>query len=67
MGHKLECPKFYGLLPAAVDNADAFRLQFLKAFVSDSGAPRLLELTVVLLILFEVVIMLWQMFRGGGH
>lgn len=27
----------------------------------------LLELTVVLLILFEVVIMLWQMFRGGGH
>jgi required for meiotic nuclear division protein 1 len=26
-----------------------------------------LELTVVLLILFEVVIMLWQLFRGGGH
>ncbi|MBL8424988.1 MAG: hypothetical protein JNK06_16055 [Candidatus Accumulibacter phosphatis] len=54
VGHKLECPKFYGLLPAAVDNADAFRLQFLKAFVSDSGAPRLLELTVVPLSLYAM-------------
>lgn len=26
-----------------------------------------LEMTVVLLILFEVLLMLWQMFRGGGH
>lgn len=26
-----------------------------------------LELTVVMLILFEVMIMLWQMFRGGAH
>ncbi len=26
-----------------------------------------LEITVVLLILFEVLLMLWQMFRGSGH
>ena len=26
-----------------------------------------LEMTVVLLILFEVMLMLWQMFRGSGH
>jgi hypothetical protein len=41
------CPVFYGLLPAAVDDADALRLQYLNAYMNDSGAPRALELALV--------------------
>jgi required for meiotic nuclear division protein 1 len=35
--------------------------------LSQHRSSKRLEVTVVLLILFEVVIMLWQMWRGGGH
>jgi uncharacterized Rmd1/YagE family protein len=35
--------------------------------LSQSRSTRRLEITVVLLILFEVLLMLWQMFRGSGH
>ena len=35
--------------------------------LSQYRATHRLELTVVMLILFEVLLMLWQMFRGSGH
>ena len=37
------CPRFYGLLPAAVDDADAARLRILRAEIDDSGAPWLVS------------------------
>jgi len=35
------CPKFYGLLPAALDDADALRQKLITAELNDSGAPLL--------------------------
>ncbi len=35
----VDCPQFYGLLPAALDEADAARLSLLKAELNESGAP----------------------------
>ncbi|WP_092762777.1 hypothetical protein [Rhodoferax sp. OV413] len=35
----VDCPVFYGLMPAALDDADAARLRLLKVELNESGAP----------------------------
>ena len=35
----VDCPVFYGLMPAALDDADATRLRLLRAELNESGAP----------------------------
>lgn len=35
----VDCPVFYGLMPAALDDADAARLRLIKAELNESGAP----------------------------
>ena len=46
-GTESACPALYGRLPAAVDAVDEMRLQYLRAFVDESGTPRALEWALV--------------------
>jgi len=37
--NSVDCPVFYGMLPGALDDADAARLRLIKAELNESGAP----------------------------